>query len=135
MQTFRYESSHGPWHAEMHESPQWVLIEEAIRRLDRCLFPFIFLYHDEAAHEDGNPDLQVIGGRGEYAIDFHRPDGKWLTYIDATRRSIEVEIWESDQGSSRPEFELCPDLARTITAVRYYCETGELHPDMDWMEL
>jgi len=117
----------------MHQSPSWPEIETAIRRLDRCYFPFVSLFCGET-QEDDVPDLEVIGGNGEYAIQAYQPDGTWLSYVDVARGNRDVDIWVSDQGATLSEFMLCPDLERTLEAVRFFCEDGRLHPDMEWID-
>src|SRR5262245_39133302 len=110
LQVVHYETPRGPWHAQMHRNPAWSDIELAIRNLDRCLHPFIFLYRHDPVDKDQLPDLQVVGGCGEYSIEASQPDHTWLSYVDMERSSREIDIWISDQGSTLPEFRLCPDL-------------------------
>jgi hypothetical protein len=52
-----------------HENPSWETIEAAIRRLDRDEFPFVWL-HPITPSTDEFPEnaLQVVGGRGEWAL-------------------------------------------------------------------
>src|SRR5258708_847380 len=131
IQIVRYGTPTGPWHGEMHRNPSSPEIESAIRSLDRCYLPFVFLYRRDSAHEDDIPDLQVVGGLGEYSIQAYQPDKRWLSYVDVERSGHDVDIWVSDHGTTMPKFLLCPDLERVLVAVRHFCETGTLNPDME----
>lgn len=125
-----YESPTGFCHSEMFYDPSWFEIECAIRKLDRCVYRFVFLHRQIPALV---PDLQVSGGRGEYSIEAFQPDQTWLSYVEIERSSREVDTWVSDQGDTRPEFLSCPDLAHALAAVRYFCEIGSLNPEMRWI--
>jgi len=126
-----YETAAGPWKDLVVLEPSWSEIERAIRRLDRCLFPFVSFY---LSADGETPDLDIIGGCGEYGLLVHLAGGRELVFVDMQRSSNYVDIWVSDQGTSMREFELCPDLERTINMTRYYCETGELDPEADWLD-
>jgi hypothetical protein len=126
-----YETASGPWKGTTVHEPSWSDIKSAIRRLDRCRFPFVSF--DLSANGE-TPDHDIIGGCGEYGLLVHLTGGRELTFVDMQRSSNYVDIWMSDQGTSMREFELCPDLERTLKMTRYYCETGELDPGADWFD-
>jgi hypothetical protein len=132
--TVEYESAAGPWRSEIIADPTWEQIEKSIRRLDRCFFPILSLYLKANPRDGDLPDLDLIGGDGEYAIVSYPAVDRKLTYSDPSRSSENVDIWVSDQGASMPKNELCPDLDRTLAIARHYCATGELDPGADWVE-
>ena len=113
---------------------QFTNIEEAIRRLDRDEWPYLWL-HTEPPPDDDFPNnlFQVMGGRGEYAMTLYK-DGDEIHYLDRSRRTEGdlVEIWESDQGSDRGCKELCNDISRVLEITRRFCDSGELEPTVTW---
>jgi len=137
IQVTEYETAAGPYHSVVTSYPTWEFIETAIRNLDRCGFPFVWLYRNANPQHGDMPDMDVVGGLGEYAIiknESKDGDYSYLTFVDMQRSSKDVDIWVSDQGTTMAEFQLCPDLERTLLIVRLFCETGQLHPQADWME-
>ena len=84
IQIFEYESAAGPWIGVMVRKPDWHSIEMAIRRLDRCLFPFVWLYLNPDGDADDVPDLEIIGGYGESGISANRTGQRPLTRFSAT---------------------------------------------------
>lgn len=129
-----YATATGPHKCGMVRNPDWNEIEAAVRRLERCRFPFVWFYRSADAFDDEVPDLEVVGGRGEYAIKAYQCDGSVLSVVDVQRTRNRVDIWESDQGWSLPENELCPDLEKALRIVRLFCETGEMHSEAEWMD-
>jgi hypothetical protein len=128
-----YHTAAGPYNCSFIREPSWNEIEFAIRRLDRNLFPFLWLYHEFEALEGELPDMDVVGGCGEYAIKVNQKDGSVLSAVDLTRSENRIDIWVSDQGASLPEYELCPNVEKTLEIVRLFCESGQLHSEVDWM--
>jgi hypothetical protein len=127
----QYSTPRGPWSGNLIRDPSWEQTEFFLRRLDRCLFPFVWLYRSGTADpKDHVPDFEVLGGSGEYSLVSGR-----VTFVDLARGSSEVNIWVSDQGASFPKFQLCPDLELAVSAVRFFCETGELLPSAQWLEM
>jgi hypothetical protein len=120
------------WEPLLTRDPTWAVIESAIRKLDRHEWPFLWLHTVEPVEwEMPENALNVMGGRGEYAISCYR-DGDEMHYLDASRSDRAVRIWESDQGSVQAETNLCGDLARVLEIARHFAEAGELHPAVSW---
>lgn len=93
------------------------------------------MYKDECPGEDRLPDLEVIGGRGEYAIGGRNHDGEPLRYYaDPSQGSQRIDLWESDQGASLEASKVCFDVEVVLRICRHYWETGALDPGVQWVE-
>jgi len=73
--------------AERIRKPSWNAMNLATRRLDRFCYPFIWLTQDPDIEEDAILEFNVMGGEGEYTMDYDRP-----LEFTALCRSIE-RIW------------------------------------------
>lgn len=121
-----------PWESLVYPDPTWGEIEKALARLDRDVYPFLWLHVSEFI-EDDPPEhaMDVMGGLGEYAISIELP-GRGLTYSDESRGATVVDIWVSDQGSQAEERDLCNDYDLLLKIVRHFAETGEAYPEVNW---
>jgi hypothetical protein len=115
-------------------NPAWKEIETAIRKLDRLYYPFIWLYIDPNADDNEQPDIEVVGGNGVYAIQ-SCINGKTWTYYDPSKGDKDIIVWESDQGASLPESKTCSDLQIVLRIIEYFCETGRLHEEYEWRNI
>ena len=113
------------------DNPTWNVIERSIRKLDRDLFPFVFLHFDENAGQDEVADVEVIGGCGAYCIGF-KEDGVLKYYIDLEKGDTEVLIWESDQGACIPERKVWYDLELALRIVKHICDTNTAFSEVAW---
>jgi hypothetical protein len=126
-----YETERGPYHTERVANPTWEAIQGAINRLDRCFYPFVYLYKDVNAPGDSVPDFQVVGGDNAYAVVIHEGDKElWLQNPGAGDE--EIDVWVSDQGTSIPARQVCPLLGEVLLAARYFYEYGEPNPESTW---
>jgi len=115
-------------------SPTMSDLETAIRRLDRDEWPYVWLHTSKPPKDEfPNNMLEVMGGRGEFAIT-HYKDGDEICYVDDSRRDQGdyVEIWESDQGRDSIPWQLCNDLATVLIIVGHFNEHGALSPKYTW---
>lgn len=129
-----YPSHDGSWRTIETPDPDWHAIEEAIRRLDRYQWPFVWLHTVPPVDgEEPKHALNIMGGKGEYYL-FLSEDGGETAYVDVGRGDAAIRIWESDQGSTMPEYLLCNDLERVLSIARYFAERGELDPSAAWLE-
>ena len=120
-------------HVRWLVNPVWEQIEQAIRRLDRFRHPFLWFYFDEPAQQDDMPEFEIVGGNGAYVIYADDDEtGKRRHFIDPAKGSSPVNVWTSDQGTSAPERDVCSDLDSVLTITRHFCETGKLHPAVQW---
>jgi|GEM_PF-1014258 len=131
---------YGPngWGYESHKKrhPSWDEIELAIRRLDRFLFPYVFLWATEDVKEqvldDGGDYLNVMGGEGAYWI-AGSFNGYFERRVDYPEQGEgRVEVWTSDQGMTTLERHVLHDLEAVIRTVRYYCDHGDFDPAIRW---
>ena len=110
--------------------PSWTQIEAAIRALDHRTLPFIFIgLLDECRGEDC---LSVLGGPNGYAISAADSAGGWLQYCDPSHTGGEVPVWTSDQGYYPEERFVTYDLELVLRVTRYYAESGQLDPSVQW---
>jgi len=114
-------------------APAWAGIEEAIRRLDRRQYPYIWLCLREQVSGEEPLGLNIMGGRGEFALTISLPD-QLVYFADDSRSGELVQVWESDQGSTLPESSLCGDLERVLSIARHFTETGKPDPSARWVE-
>jgi hypothetical protein len=125
-----YQDDGWTWRVEQKIEPSWGDIAAAIRRLDRFNYPFVWLFSSEEVDEDAFPEFSVMGGEGEYVIDYGA-DLAEGSYVDPHRGDSLVEVWRSDQGHVREE-KYCSSLDTALQAARYYCEHGTLDPRLNW---
>ncbi len=130
-----YESQ-WKWHSEQVALPTWEQIEEAIRRLDKFHYPFLYLLPtlDQTEHQlvEDHEWFYVIGGKGEYWFSA-TIGGKWEKhYLNRAGGDQEVDLWTSDQGFEAADKEVCRDLDLVLQAARYYAENGGYDPRVPW---
>lgn len=129
-----YPSHDGSWRTIPTPHPDWPTVEEAIRRLDRYRWPFVWLHTVPPVYgEIPENALNVMGGRGEYYLSLSK-DGGETAYVDVARGDAVIQIWESDQGSTMPEYLPCNDLERVLGIARFFAEQGELDPNAEWLK-
>ena len=133
MHTPAGRASSGEHEPEVLPDPSWADIEAAIRRLDRDEYPYVWLHLTNPIDEDGPRGLNVMGGRGEYAMSISSP-GRLVYYHDPKRGDEVIRIWESDQGSALPEASLCNDTERVIAVARHFADTARPDPGYEWRE-
>ena len=122
------------WRTEEVRHPTWGDIEAAVRRLDRFHYPFIWLYRNAEVEEDTLPEYNVMGGEGEFAMDFYA-DGNYLRYYNAARGDDEIAIWRSDQGARMEAKYCCASLEAVLGATRYFCVHGVVDAKLTWNSL
>jgi hypothetical protein len=131
LQVTRYASATGPYQTDAITNPSWEEIETALVRLDRCLFPFVWLYRDRDAAEDDVPQFEVLGGDGAYVVAI-RPNGSELWLRNPFGGPEDVDVWLSDQGASFPASQVCGSLAEVLRVTRYFYLFGEPAPQAVW---
>jgi hypothetical protein len=129
-----YEDDGWTWRTEEISNPTWEGVEVAIRHLDRFHYPFAWLFRSAAAEPDLLPELNVMGGEGEFYIDSYTGDA-YLRYFDPSRGDETIEIWRSDQGYAPEAKYCCSSLETVLRATRYFCEHGTLDPDLIWQPM
>ena len=127
----RYDAPYAPGETDVVVHPTWEAIEAAIVRMERCLFPIVWLYPDPVAAESDLPHFEVVGGEGAYAVVFRA--GKKELWLQNPQGGTElVDVWVSDQGASIPASMVCTSLGEVLRAARYFFEQGEAMPDSVW---
>ena len=121
----------GPWHKESTVRPAWPLIEEAIRRLDKSEYPFLFLCLSETQHDD-DERLEIMGGEGDYWVAgtfdgyfqrrFFNPDGG----------DGEIAVWTTDQGFGDADRHICHDVEVVVRMARYFFDHRDFDPSVRW---
>jgi len=134
MEVIHYPSDGSMWKSIQTRNPTLKAIDAAVRRLDRDEWPFLWLHTGEPADIDLlEGSLNVMGGRGEYAISFFKRGGE-TNYRDESRNDKLIRIWESDQGSIQSEKNLCSDLALVLRIAKHFAKTGKLYDGVGWKE-
>lgn len=102
---------------ERYEMPDWALVEESIRRLNRFWYPYVWLLKDGPA--DSN-QLVRSGGNGK-------------SHLNVKNVSELVENWESDQGIEAYDFELL-ECIDEVLAIARRDNCGEKHSGFNWVD-
>ena len=132
LQITRYDSSTGPWHVDTIVHPAWNAVVAAIRQLDRCFFPFVWLFDDPEAPANSVPQFEVVGGTGAYAVVIRtRGAEQWLQ--NPLGGSEDVAIWVSDQGASVPASKVCISIFEVLEAAEHYFLYGQPAPQSVWV--
>jgi len=121
------------WHYEVHRlvHPAWEAIEQAIRRLDRAKYPFVWIFNDEETNESRLPNLNVIGGSGAYGVDGNLDESQ-LIYYDPAQSPAHIKLWITDQGYETTCDYVCFDVETVLKIVRYFEQTGQFDPAYLW---
>lgn len=109
--------------------PDWPLIEEHIKRLDRFRYPYVQLLGEAGGV---GSELTILGGNGKFHICLQDQCGQRIPR-DGTKTEILVEVWKSDQGFEARDTELVDRLADVLAIARHYYAEGSAHPDFAWM--
>jgi hypothetical protein len=133
MHVIVYPPDNSPYRTDVIKSPNWSQIESAIRRLDKDEFPFIWIYRGDVAKEGNMPDLNIMGGTGDYYISAYF-DGYWerCYFNEAQDEGDEVCVWESDQGFSTEPQRVCHDIEMILKTVRYFVDHLDFDPNFPW---
>ena len=132
LEVTEYPPGDGGCKTQTTVQPTWEEVEVAIRALDHHRFPFIFIgLRDECRGEDC---LSVLGGPKGYAISVANAHSGWVQYCDPKHTGAEVAVWTSDQGYYPEERYVSYDLDLVLRVARYYAESGELDPSVQWEE-
>ena len=134
LEIFEYDTPRGPWHSNVINDPTWEAIEAAISRLDRCLFPFIWLYSDSHLPQHGDlPHFEIIGGDGAYAVVCRTEKGEFCLK-NPSGGTEQIDVWVSDQGTQIPSHSVCRSLAEVLAAAKYFFIHGSPNPESVWAE-
>jgi uncharacterized protein (TIGR02996 family) len=127
-----YRSAGGPWHSTPTSGPMWSQVEEAFRKLDRCLRPFFWLFYSQGEDRADGDHLNVMGGEGAWCFDGSLA-GEAKRFENPNPRQVEeVPVWTSDQGYSAPPRFVCEDEGTVIRAVKWAYYFGQFAPDVSW---
>ena len=117
-------------------NPSWRQIEQAILRLDRFRYPWIWLFLTEAETEPDEEELQecltIMGGRRAYYLEPNAGEHDQLTLLYPHAPQEAVEVWESDQGLSVSSREVTADIDLVLRVAKHFAATGEPLPDAPW---
>jgi hypothetical protein len=117
MSVIRYYRDRPGWDKEDVASPDFGLIEEAIKRMDNYCFPIVQL--NPGQHEDDEGTLQIVGGNGQIAV-----FGLDWCFEDPNGSNTEVRLWESDQGYFTREKNILTDITDVLRLARTFSETS-----------
>jgi hypothetical protein len=127
-----YDEKGWNWHSVKEANPDWDRVVEAIRRLDRFRYPYVWLFigdNDDDVQEDC---LNVVGGDGAYWVGLSSGRFDQLRLFDPCKGSQEISLWTSDQGFSDYEFHVTYDIELILRIVYHFAQTGEPLPEATW---
>ena len=120
--------------------PTWDQIAEAIRRLDRCRFPSLWINLSKSVEHDDMCVLRltgfsVIGGAGAYWVQCSGGGHRQRQYLDPAGGDAEVDVggpYLGQLGFSIASKHVCRDVDVVLRAAKYFCETGGFDPSTPW---
>ena len=127
--------SYGAQQSEEILHPTWEQVQEAIRRLDRDMFPSIWLYTTPVTEtNDDVPQFEVTGGDGAYVVQIRSDASDYRGRIlqNPSGGNEEVEVWTSDQGASFAAHNVCTHLEEVLRVTRHFFDHGEPAPHTQW---
>ena len=126
-----YETSKGPYETSFVKNPGWEQIVESIDRLDRDLWPFVWIYLDPEASDSELPDFEIMGGCDAYVIAGKSAEcGEVQVFLEDPNGSENpIDVWVSDQGATFPARMVTDDLNEVYEIARHFFETGALPPN------
>ena len=125
----KYADDGRSWDSEKFSRPAFDAIKESILRLDRFIYPFVFLNLSE---DDEGDQMGITGGRGEYHVEVR--EGKhYFQIFDADRTSKVSCVWESDQGFETNEFHLINSANKVLDIAKYYFDHNKRDPSVEWV--
>ncbi len=120
------------WHLEKSANPTWDEIVVSVHRLDKCRYPWVWLFTGDN-NEDVTIDcLTIMGGNGVYWVGLSAGKHVQLRLFDPEKRNQDVDLWTSDQGFSDYEFHVTYDIELVLRIARHFGETGEPLPEATW---
>ena len=126
----KYAEDGRSWDSERISRPSFDFIKESILRLDRFIYPFVWLNLSE---DDESDQMVITGGRGEYHVGI-REGTYYFEIFDADRTSKISCVWESDQGFETNEFHLINNAKKVLDIARYYFDHNKRDPSVEWVE-
>ena len=133
MQVFTYEDD--GWGCKTIDctNPSWEEMENAVRRLERFRYPFIWFYRSSSAPENALPDFEVMGGDGAYVVGANTPDATDHRIVRFGSKSAkQIDVWLSDQGATFEEGLVCDDVDVVLEMLRRFHESGTFSPEIEW---
>ena len=118
------------WEEQTARNPTMEQIEEAVRRLDRFHYPWVWLRLTEEQTDDNY--MTVMGGNGAYwlSISVDGLDQRRVSFPD--QGSDEVQVWTSDQGFSDEQRHICFDIEIVLKAAKFFADTADFDPTLPW---
>jgi hypothetical protein len=120
------------WHLEKVANPTWDRIVEAVHRLDRFRYPWVWLFIG-SEDEDATVDcLTIMGGEGVYWIGLSAGNYDQLRLFDPGKGQQEVDLWTSDQGFADRACHVTSDVDLVLRIAKHFGETGQPLPEASW---
>jgi hypothetical protein len=117
------------------DSPSWIEIESAIRRLDSGEYAGLVLHKDD--YREGEAALNafaVTGGPEGYLVTISRSGNREIVLTDLSKpKGGELLcVCQRDQGVWVPICKVCRDLKLVLVAAQHYSDSGEPWPGCEW---
>jgi uncharacterized protein (TIGR02996 family) len=120
-------------------NPGWVLVEEAISRLDRRRYLEVRLTVRGDREGEGSCDLSITGGRGAWWFDGTRYSSgvRWgrdsRVYWDPTAdRARAIPLLDGVHELVIPAERVCVDPGVVVRAAKWWYYFGAFAPDVPW---
>lgn len=129
---FEYDDNGWNCRESRFELPAWNQIEEAIRRLNKFQAPFVWFFSSLDAFEDAVPEIEVLGGDGDYVVAVTDSSGSHRRIRFAREGERWIPVWLSDQGCEAHEKFVCHDVDQVLAIIRRFDEFGSIPPDLEF---
>src|SRR5947209_4435261 len=121
MTCLRYYRDGRHWDKERVDSPTWIDVEAAVRRMENYCFPVVQL--NTTDDDESESIFNIVGGAGRWAL-FHMM-GEWQYTDPVYDGEIDEEwLWASDQGYCCETNNVLTDVEKVLRVVRKYYDTG-----------
>jgi hypothetical protein len=118
------------WNLDKFRDPTWPQIEDAIRRLDRFHYPWVWLRLIDQESDDNY--MTVMGGNGAFWLSISVNGYDQRRVFFPGQGDEEVDLWTSDQGFVSEKSRVCFDLAAVLSAAKYFAEHADFDPSLPW---
>ena len=133
----RYDSNGVEIEPLIIQKPSWKQIKQHIEKLDAFSFPIIRLRlnnYEDPDWEDLEA-LDIIGGKGKYAIFGQDIDKVGKHLYNPNESEERILVWESDQGYEPTRREILTDIKDVLNITQFYAKKGKFHPKYGWKEI
>src|SRR5262245_12553887 len=120
------------WHLEKVPDPSRDQVVASVHRLDKCRYPWVWLFIGDE-DEDATVDcLTIMGGKGAYWVGLSAGKYDQLRLFYPANGEQEIDLWTIDQGFADRACHVTDDVELVLRIARHFGETGEPLPTASW---